>query len=328
VIYRFFERPKRNHQKARELTRPTATAEAFCNVSRSRSRRLANLIAEFEIASNVRSGKNCIHPNFEFVRKAPGIEVPKACDSSHVFEMGTNRAATVKPQTVKPQTVKPLTTKPMPTIWQLLDSSFPTGSYAHSYGLEAAFQNGDVTDELTLAGFVHDTIYQTGHATLPLVTATHRHPDRLVEFDGIAHAFLTNAVANRASRAQGRTLVTTCGRVWPSAEIAAVEATVRTSYGHLAPVTGATFRALEISLRVTQQIVLFTTARNVFAAAVRLGIVGPYRAQRMQHESGTAIDAVLEQCGGFTVDQLSQTAPVLDLLHASHDRLYSRLFQS
>jgi urease accessory protein len=241
----------------------------------------------------------------------------------------TSNRQTVKPsnhQTSNHQTIKPRTMSL--TVWQLLDSALPTGSFTHSYGLEAAFQNGEVTDDRTLEHFVHDHLHQTGHATLPLVTAAHNHPDRFVEFEAIANACLTNAVANRASRAQGRTLAATCARVWPSPEIAAFETTVRTSYGHLAPVTGATFQALDVPLRTTQQIVLFTTTRNVLTAAVRLGIVGPYRAQRLQHECGPILDAVLERCGALAVDQLSQTAPVLDLLQCSHDRLYSRLFQS
>jgi urease accessory protein len=214
------------------------------------------------------------------------------------------------------------------TIWQLLDSSFPTGSFTHSSGLESAFQNGEVTDERSLEQFVHETLHQTGHATLPLVTTAHNDPARLVELDAIANAYLTNAIANRSSRAQGRSLVTTCTRVWSRPEIAAIEATVRTINGHLAPVTGATFRALNVPLLVTQHIVLFTATRNLLAASVRLGIVGPYRAQRMQHECGPHIDAVLERCCDLDVDQLSQTAPVIDLLQSSHDRLYSRLFQS
>ena len=212
--------------------------------------------------------------------------------------------------------------------WQLVDSAFPTGSFAHSYGLESAFQNGEATDERRLEQFVHDSLHQTGHAVLPLVTAAHKHPDRLIELDKITNAYLTNAIANRASRAQGRSFVTTCARVWPSSEIAAIDATVRTLYGHLAPVTGALFRVLDVPLQITQQIVLFTTTRNLLAAAVRLGIVGPYRAQRMQHECGSELNAVLERCCGLDVDEISQTAPLLDLLQSSHDRLYSRLFQS
>jgi urease accessory protein len=243
--------------------------------------------------------------------------------------MNTDEAGNVpKPnlQTSKPR--NPETSKPTLRPWQLIDSAFPTGSFAHSSGLEAAFQNGEVTDDRTLETFVHDNLHQTGHATLPLVTTAHDNPTRLIELDAISNAYLTNAIANRASRAQGRSLVTTCARVWPSSEMAAIEATVRTSFGHLAPVTGVTFRILDVPLAVTQQVVLFTAVRNVLAAAVRLGIVGPYRAQRMQHECGPHIDAVLERCSGLTVDQLSQTAPLLDLLQSSHDRLYSRLFQS
>jgi urease accessory protein len=37
---------------------------------------------------------------------------------------------------------------------------------------------------------------------------------------------------------------------------------------------------------------------------------------------------VLERCGELDEEALAQTAPAIDLFQASHDRLYSRLFQS
>jgi len=40
------------------------------------------------------------------------------------------------------------------------------------------------------------------------------------------------------------------------------------------------------------------------------------------------LDETLDRCGLLDVDALAQTAPILDVLHAGHDRLYSRLFQS
>jgi len=41
-----------------------------------------------------------------------------------------------------------------------------------------------------------------------------------------------------------------------------------------------------------------------------------------------AMDEVLAACGDLTEDALAQTAPLADLLGSTHDRLYSRLFQS
>jgi urease accessory protein len=74
--------------------------------------------------------------------------------------------------------------------------------------------------------------------------------------------------------------------------------------------------------------VLYGTARGVLSAAVRLGIAGSYEAQRLQHACGPWLDDIARRCEGLSSDDLAQTAPIVDLLQAGHDRLYSRLFQS
>jgi urease accessory protein len=40
------------------------------------------------------------------------------------------------------------------------------------------------------------------------------------------------------------------------------------------------------------------------------------------------LDEVHARCGALGPDALAQPAPLLDLLQGTHDRLYSRLFQS
>jgi urease accessory protein len=212
--------------------------------------------------------------------------------------------------------------------WQLLDSAFPSGSFAHSWGLEAAYQAGEVQNEGALRRFLEACLWQTGHAVLPLVTAAHRAPARLEELDALCDAFLTNAVANRASRVQGKALLTACVRIWPSAPIEALELRARRLCGHQAPVSGAALELLGVPCAEVQQMTLFLTCRGVLAAAVRLGLVGPYRAQRLQHVCATEIEAVLARCASLDDSHIAQTAPVLDLLQSTHDRLYSRLFQS
>ena len=212
--------------------------------------------------------------------------------------------------------------------WQIIDSAFPTGVFAHSWGLEAAWQQGEVDTLDKLRVFLETSILQTGFASLPLVNDAYRSPDRLEALDALADAFLLNAVANRASRIQGRTLLGTVGRIWPSAELTVLHARAAATCAHLAPLSGATFRALGLSLATAQRIVLYGTARGVLSAAVRLGIAGSFETQRMQYDSIGWLDRIADRCGALTSDDLAQTAPILDLLQAGHDRLYSRLFQS
>lgn len=213
-------------------------------------------------------------------------------------------------------------------IWQLADSAFPTGGFAHSGGLEAAWQSGEVADGDALRRFVRDAILQAGHASLPLVTAAYRDPARLQELDALCDAFLTNAVANRASRVQGRAFVATCARTWPQAAFGAVSEALPDLCGHHAPLFGAATSLLGLPLGTAQRLFLYTTARTVLAAAVRLGIAGSYEAQRLQHECGADLDAVLERCADLDDRDLAQPAPIVDILQSAHDRLYSRLFQS
>jgi urease accessory protein len=212
--------------------------------------------------------------------------------------------------------------------WQIVDSAFPTGVFAHSWGLESAWQQGEVHDAGTLRLFVEASIRQAGYASLPLVNDGYRSPGQLVALDELADAFLLNTVANRASRIQGRTLLRTAGRIWPSEALAALQTQADGTCAHIAPLTGATFRIIGLSLPAVQKIVLYGTARGVLSAAVRLGLVGSFEAQRIQYECGSWLDRIAECCGALSIDDLAQTAPVLDLLQAGHDRLYSRLFQS
>jgi urease accessory protein len=214
-------------------------------------------------------------------------------------------------------------------VWQLVDSAFPTGAFAHSFGLEAAWQQGEVT-AASLPTFVADTVSQAGHGSLPFVCSAHDDPRGLARVDGRCDAFLRNAVANRASRVQGRAWLGTVERSFPTAAIIALCGSIRSTGGprHFAPSFGATLRVLDIDRRETSRLFLFGVARGTFSAAVRLGVVGTMDAQRMLAGCSTALDRVLARSDGLTMEEAAQTAPLIDLWQASHDRLYSRLFQS
>ncbi len=213
-------------------------------------------------------------------------------------------------------------------VWQLVDSAFPTGTFAHSWGLEAAWQQGEIDGPAALRRFVQASIRQTGTSVLPLVNAAHRSPERIADLDALSDAFLLNPVANRASRAQGRTLLATATRIWPGPALTALAARTASLHAHVAPVSGAVFRAIGLPLWVSQRATLFVTARGVLSAAVRLGIAGSYEAQRLQFEAGTWLEETAVQSATLNEDDLAHSAPVLDILQAGHDRLYSRLFQS
>jgi urease accessory protein len=215
-------------------------------------------------------------------------------------------------------------------ILQIADSGFPTGGFAHSAGLEAAANLGHAASAEALDRFLGAHLWNVGHASLPFVGAAHDRPADVAALCAWNDATLTNHVANRASRTQGRAFLATCAEVFSEADIAALADQVRRREltAHIAPVFGAVLRTLGIERGDTLALHLQLALRGLTSAAVRLGIVGPLEAQRLQVRHGATLDEVLARCEAIDPEHAANVAPLHDVFGATHDRLYARLFQS
>jgi urease accessory protein len=215
-------------------------------------------------------------------------------------------------------------------LWQLADSAFPSGGFAHSGGLEAAFQHGELPGPDTLSAFAEASLRQLGHASLPFMTAAYDTPARLSELDQLCDSFTTNHVANRASRLQGQALLASVERIFAAPEFQRIRPSRAEAalHGHLAPLFGVITRTLGFGRLPAARVFCFIHLRGLLSAAVRLGIVGPLQAQTLLHGLAPRAEKILRQCLNLTLEEAAQTAPLLDLWQANQDRLYSRLFQS
>jgi urease accessory protein len=207
-------------------------------------------------------------------------------------------------------------------IWQLADSAFPTGGFAHSGGLEAAWQHGAVRDAAALEAYIDASLRQAARGPAVFVAAAWRGPARWAEVDAACDLFLNNHVVNRASRAQGRALIASAARAFATDGLVDLNRSARRgrTSAHLAPAWGAVCRAMDVDAARTTSLFLFAAARSLVSSAVRLGIVGPIEGQQIQTRLASREWRIAEEP--------MQTAPILDLLQGTQDRLYSRLFQS
>ena len=215
-------------------------------------------------------------------------------------------------------------------LWQLVDSAFPTGGFAHSGGLEAAWRTGAIHGDGALERYLTEQVEQAGEGALPFVGAAHDAPSEVAELDAICDASLTNHVANRASRAQGQAWVAATGAAFGIATLGELKAALRRGAlaGHLAPIFGAVTRALDLPKPEVQRLFLFQHVRGIASSAVRLNLAGPMEAQAMLARMAGVVEATWARCQAIAPGDAAQSAPLLDLWQGHHDRLYSRLFSS
>jgi urease accessory protein len=216
------------------------------------------------------------------------------------------------------------------TLWQLADSAFPAGGMNHSGGLEAVWQAGEIAGGDELRAFARSHLVQQGSATAPFVAAVVRDVARFAELDRRCDAVLVNHVANRASRAQGRALLSAARNAFPLEMARPIRRD--DSLGelpvHHATAFGVVGSALSVEPVTLVRLFLFTTTRGVVSAAVRVGIVGPFEGQAVQHELSPLAERVVVRAAGTDVDDACATAPLADVAQGCQDRLYSRLFVS
>jgi urease accessory protein len=203
----------------------------------------------------------------------------------------------------------------------VIDSSFPTGAYAHSNGLETlAPRNTDELERL-LALRVNETL-----GRFELVFVVHAYSASLVELDELFHAMVQPREAREASRAIGASLLRSASDIMDDARL--TEFARRSEHHHLPIVFGAVAAAFDVPQQLAASTYAFQSMRSLVSAAQRLGRVGQRDAQRVLHRLKPAMREAVVTAQQLTQESAGAFSPAWDIASMQHEHTPVRMFVS
>ena len=221
-------------------------------------------------------------------------------------------------------------------LLQAGDSFYPTGSYAHSFGLEGLVQEGVVHDRATLKQFFQLSVLPAlRQAELPLTAHAWRALGKkdwaaIAELSELSSALKTAQEARKAAENIGRQraeLMATL-RTHPLA----VDYLKRAAKGDwpFSPAVSAALegRVLGAPLPAVLGGVSYSTVASLLSAAMKLLRLGQNASQSLLVETLAEAPAIIAAAEQVPVGEIGWFNPWLDIAAARHAHADSRMFIS
>jgi urease accessory protein len=200
-------------------------------------------------------------------------------------------------------------------VLALADSAFPSGGFAFSWGLEAAWAAGHVVDEGDVVEFLGEQLTQRWHTFDRVFLRRYADdpgPRQALALDGLVERSSVVDVLRRGSRQAGLALLGTFDALG-SAPAAALRDAVRAgrSPGHLVTAQAVCLLGRGLDRAEVETVTCWNVVAQTASAALRLGVVGHLGAQRVV---GAAVAEAERLLRLEPPDHPSTCTPLVDVL--------------
>jgi len=242
----------------------------------------------------------------------------------------------ISPESATESVIAPSSFAWMCGLLQAVDSFYPTGSYAHSFGLEGLVQAGVMRDRETLRAFILQSALPALRQTeLPIAVHAWRafgKPDwkTVGELCVLSAALKTAREARLASENIGRQRAELAAQLHRSplaAEFLQHAATHRWPMG-AAIAAALEGRVLGAPLPAILAGVCYANLASLLSAAMKILRLGQSAAQSLLTEALTTAPAMMTTAETLPIDEIGWFNPWLDIAAARHETADARMFIS
>lgn len=221
-------------------------------------------------------------------------------------------------------------------LLQLCDSSFPSGAFSHSFGLETYIQEEKITDKETffqaLSIYINKQLVFTDGLACRLAY-------ELLESGGFSdlmeldQLLFVSSLANETrtgNRRIGTRMAKLCNDLYPSKNLNEYLTCInkKEAFGHSSIVFAMVSHLLRVDKDTCVTAFLFVTVSTMIQNGVRGIPLGQTDGQKLLVECQPLLTRAVSSISNLSIEDFGAVSPGLEIAQMKHESLHVRLFMS
>lgn len=219
---------------------------------------------------------------------------------------------------------------------QINDTAFPTGSFAHSFGMETYIQDNTIRNGKDLKEFCDMYIRQNLASTDAIIVkeayylAQKRDIEGLIKLEKICHGIKLSPETRKGSTMIGRQFLQTVSPLNddPLLKLWHEKLKNKEVKGHFPVVYGIYTAILGLNAQISTEIFIYSSVTALVQNAVRAVPLGQSSGVKTTFDLLPVIQETAKHVMDLSIDDLDNNSIALEIASMKHEFLYSRLFIS